>query len=174
VIKLSRIGHVNLRVADQARSRWFYSEVLGFRVVEEDPDHGGVFMTLGENFHTLDISQHPEPASAQRLRHGQIGLLHIAFQVDSYAALRDAYVQLLEHGIAIDHATNHVNQRSIYFQDPDGNQLEIYYEIPGSLQLFAGGRRQDENERLPVSGPGEPLPEWLLEHWPAGETSGQG
>ena len=51
-------------------------------------------------------------------------------------ALREAYVRLLEHGIEIDHATNHANQRSIYFKDPDGNGMEIYFEIPEAKRLF--------------------------------------
>ncbi len=58
MIKLKGIGHVNLRVADQEVSKRFYRDVLGFVIAEEDPEHGGVFMTLGENFHTLDIGQH--------------------------------------------------------------------------------------------------------------------
>jgi len=66
MIKLTGIGHVLLRVADQEASKRFYRDVLGFVIAEEDPEHGGVFMTLGENFHTLDIGQHPSPETAQR------------------------------------------------------------------------------------------------------------
>jgi hypothetical protein len=65
-------------------------------------------------------------------------------------------------------AANHVNQRSFYFADPDGNVLEIYYELPYALELFPDGRA-DEDEVLPVSGPDEPLPHWLIEDWPAPE-----
>ena len=168
MIKLKGIGHVNLRVADQEVSKRFYRDFLGFVIAEEDPDHGGVFMTLGENFHTLDIGQHPAPDEAQRPQRGQIGLGHIAFQVGSYAALRDAYAHLVQSGVAIMRATNHVNQRSFYFADPDGNTLEIYYEMPHALQLFADGRT-DPDEALPVSSPDEPLPAWLLEDWPGPE-----
>jgi catechol 2,3-dioxygenase len=168
MIKLKGIGHVNLRVADQEASKRFYRDVLGFLIAEEDPEHGGVFMTLGENFHTLDIGQHPEPETAQRPQRGQIGLGHIAFQVGSYAALRDAYTHLVGKGVAILRATNHINQRSFYFADPDGNTLEIYYELPHALELFSGGR-DDHDEALHVSGPGEPLPGWLLEDWPGPE-----
>jgi catechol-2,3-dioxygenase len=168
MIKLTGIGHVLLRVADEAASKRFYREVLGFRIAEEDPEHGGVFMTLGENFHTLDIAQHPAPENAPRPRRSQIGLAHIAFQVGSYAALREAYKHLIESGVEIMRATNHVNQRSIYFSDPDGNVLEIYYEMPRALELFADGRG-DEDEALPVSGPGDPLPQWLFEDWPPPE-----
>jgi catechol 2,3-dioxygenase len=168
VIKLKGIGHVNLRVADQEASKRFYRDTLGFAIAEEDPDHGGVFMTLGENFHTLDIGQHPAPTAAQRPRRDQIGLAHIAFQVGNYQALREAYTHLVDHGVTILRATNHVNQRSFYFADPDGNTLEIYYEMPHALELFADGRA-DEDEALLVSGKGEPLPAWLLEDWPGPE-----
>jgi catechol 2,3-dioxygenase len=110
----------------------------------------------------------PTRKDAPRPQRGQIGLAHIAFQVGSYAALRDAYAHLLENGVEIMRATNHVNQRSIYFADPDGNVLEIYYEMPHALELFANGR-SDEDEALPVSGRNDPLPQWLLEDWPAPE-----
>jgi catechol-2,3-dioxygenase len=168
MIKLNGIGHVLLRVADQEASKRFYCDALGFAVAEEDPEHGGVFMTLGETFHTLDITQHPAPEAAPRPERGQIGLGHIAFRVGNYAALRDAYAHLLDHGVEIQRATNHVNQRSIYFADPDGNTLEIYYELPEAPQLFADGR-DDKDEALPISGRGDPLPNWLLEDWPAPE-----
>jgi catechol 2,3-dioxygenase len=172
VIQLKGIGHVNLRVADQEASKRFYRELLGFAIAEEDPDHGGVFMTLGENFHTLDIGQHPAPLEAQRPRRDQIGLGHIAFQVGSYAALRDAYTHLVQNAVIILRATNHVNQRSFYFADPDGNTLEIYYEVPHALELFADGR-SDEDEALPVSGKGDPLPRWLFEDWPGPEITAE-
>jgi catechol-2,3-dioxygenase len=168
MIKLKGIGHVNLRVADQEVSKRFYRDVLGFVIAEEDPEHGGVFMTLGDNFHTLDIGQHPSPETAQRPQRGQVGLGHIAFQVGSYAALRDAYTHLVDNGVEILRATNHVNQRSFYFADPDGNTLEIYYELPHALELFRGGRA-DEDEALEVGGRGAPLPNWLLEDWPGPE-----
>jgi catechol 2,3-dioxygenase len=168
MIKLTGIGHVNLRVADQEVSKRFYSDVLGFLIAEEDPEHGGVFMTLGHNFHTLDIGQHPSPADAPRPQRGQIGLAHIAFQVGTYAALREAHLHLVNHGVQIMRAANHVNQRSIYFADPDGNVLEIYYELPYALELFPNGRT-DQDEALAVSGTDDPLPDWLLEDWPAPE-----
>jgi catechol-2,3-dioxygenase len=163
VIKLAGIGHVNFRVADQERSKRFYTEVLGFQVSEEDPVHGGVFLTLGENFHTVDVSDGGGLMAAQPRTPG---LSHVAFRVESIPALREAYIWLLDHGIAIDHAVDHVSQRSIYFQDPDGIRLEIYYEVPEALRIFRDGRG-DEDVPLPVSRPGEPVPPWLFEDdWP--------
>ena len=135
MIKLAGIGHVLLRVTDAEASKRFYRDALGFSVAEQDPEHGGVFMTLGDGFHALDIVQHPGPTDAVRPEPGQLGLIHIAFKVDSYAALRDAYAHLLASGAEIQRAVDHVCQRSIYFTDPDGNGLEIYYEMRDALTL---------------------------------------
>ena len=165
MIKLAGIGHVLLRVTDEEASKRFYRDALGFRVAEQDPEHGGVFMTLGDGFHTLDITQHPAPQDAARQERGGLGLVHIAFKVASYAALREAYAHLLDSGVEIQRAIDHVCQRSVYFTDPDGNGLEIYYEMPNALSLFPNGRG-DEDERLPLSAAGDPLPQWLAEEWP--------
>src|SRR5579862_2443449 len=165
MIKLAGIGHVLFRVADEEASKRFYRDVLGFEIAEQDPEHGGVFMTLGDGFHTIDITQHPEPASARRPERGELGLVHVAFKVASYAALRDAYAHLLAQGVTILRATDHICQRSVYFTDLDGNGLEIYYEMPGALSLFPNGRG-DEDEALPLTGNGDPLPAWLAEEWP--------
>lgn len=167
MIRLKKIGHVLLRVADLGRSRAFYHDVLGFRIAEEDPGHGNdCFMTLGGDFHTLDLVQHSSPETAGRPERTQIGLGHIAFQVASYDALREAYATLLEHGVEIERAIDHVNQRSIYFSDPDGNRLEIYYEMSGALERFPEGRG-DRDYQLAVTRAGEPLPSWLSERWPS-------
>ena len=61
---------------------------------------------------------------------------------------------------------DHNSQRSLYFGDPDGNGLEIYFEVPNALTVFADGRH-DEDRLLPLSKRGEPLPDWLREEWPA-------
>jgi catechol 2,3-dioxygenase len=169
MINLSSIGHVLLRVTDEEASKRFYRDVLGFRIAEQDPEHGGVFMTLGDGFHTIDIAQHPAPQDVPRPKHGQLGLAHIAFKVASYEALRDAYAHLLNNGVEIQRAADHVCQRSIYFNDPDGNGLEIYYEMPRALHLFPNGRG-DEDEVLPLTRAGDQLPQWLVEAWPGPEA----
>ena len=165
-MKVKKIGHIALRVADEERSKRFYCDVLGFRVSEEDPEHGGVFMTLGDDFHTVDLFPHPDAANASKPAGSQIGLAHMAFQVGTYPELREVYCSLMEHGVAVTRAVDHVSQRSIYFADPDGNGLEVYYERPDALARWEGTGRGDEDAPLPLSNPGEALPAWLDEAWP--------
>ena len=147
MIELKRIGHVLLRVADVERSRKFYTEILGFQVMEEDPDHGGIFMALEGHAHTLDLFPAQDPEAAPRPPLDAVGVHHVAFQVESDEALRAAYFTLREHGVDIARAVDHVSQKSIYFHDPDGNLLEIYYELPNARELFRQGRH-DRDEPL--------------------------
>ena len=140
MIRLAGIGHVLLRVLDLERSKKFYSEVLGFHVLEEDPEHGGTFMALPGQSHAIDLFAVKDPAAAERQTPGVRGLGHIAFRVESEAALKEAYATLKEHGVEVLRSIDHVSQRSVYFHDPDGNTLEIYYELPDALEIFARGR----------------------------------
>jgi catechol-2,3-dioxygenase len=140
MIRLKEIGHVLLRVLDLERSKKFYAEVLGFRVLEEDPEHGGTFMALEGQSHAIDLFPVQDAEAARQQAPGVRGLGHIAFRVESEAALREAYATLGEHGVEVTRTIDHVSQKSIYFNDPDGNTLEIYYERPDALQIFAQGR----------------------------------
>ena len=148
MIRLKEIGHVLLRVLDLERSKKFYSEVLGFQVLEEDPAHGGTFMALPGQSHAIDLFQVKDVEAAGRQTPGIRGLGHIAFRVDSEDALKDAYAALREHGVEITRTIDHVSQKSVYFDDPDGNTLEIYYELPDALELFARGR---EDRDVPLT-----------------------
>ena len=147
MIQLSRLGHVLLRVANIEHSKAFYSKTLGFEVVEEDPEHGGVFMSLGEHGHTLDLVQADQPQTTAPFSPHRVGVHHIAFMVDSEAALKEAYFSLQEQGVEVVRAIDHVSQKSIYFNDPDGNRLEIYYELPNAPEMFRQGRG-DRDEPL--------------------------
>jgi catechol 2,3-dioxygenase len=140
MIQLAGLGHVLLRVLDLERAKAFYS-LLGFRVLEEDPEHGGTFMALPGQSHAIDLFAVKDPAAAAGQTPGVRGLGHIAFRVDSEAALKDAYAALRAHEVAITRTIDHVSQKSIYFRDPDGNLLEIYYELPNAEELFREGRQ---------------------------------
>jgi len=140
MVRLKELGHILLRVLDLDRSKKFYSEVLGVKILEEDPAHGGTFMALEGQSHAIDLFQVKDADAALRQTPGVRGLGHIAFRVESEEDLKDAYASLQQHGVEITRTIDHVSQKSIYFNDPDGNTLEIYYELPDALEMFARGR----------------------------------
>ena len=148
-MQLTKIGHVLIAVHDLARSRDFYTRVLGFEVLEEDPDHGGVFLTIGEGTHVVDLvalpgsQPRPIPQTIAEFR-PSLGIGHAAFQVASARELRRAYFELIDNQIPVLAAVDHESQESIYFCDPDGNMLEIYWERPTAREIFRQGRKDQD------------------------------
>ncbi len=148
-MRLTGIGHVLIAVHDLARSKDFYTRVLGFDVLEEDPDHGGVFMTIGEGTHMIDLvplpgtEPPPVPQTITELK-PSLGFGHVAFPVESARDLRRAYFELIDHQVRVLAAIDHESQESIYFCDPDGNVLEIYWERPDAREIFQRGRKDQD------------------------------
>jgi len=147
-MRLRSLGHVLLCVSDVERAKAFYTGVLGFEIIEEDPDHGGVFMALGEGTHAIDLvgiggEAPPQPRSFEDVR-PKLGLGHIAFLVEDQAAFSDAVDALRAKGVAILGIGDHASQESVYFCDPDANVLEIYWERADAREMFARGREDKD------------------------------
>jgi len=127
MIRPNKVGHVVLKVRDVARAEQFYTEVLGFEVVMRLKRPRGVFFTLGEQHH--DIAVLEMPADAEPVKDNQVGLHHVALQVGSFADLQECYRTLKAHNVRITATIDHLITKSIYFEDPDGNGLELYCEV---------------------------------------------
>ena len=149
MIKLQRLGHVLIAVRDVERSKDFYTRILGFKVLEQDPKHGGVFLSIDGLGNTLDLFQCTDPdavasSDSDPASLNGLGVKHTAFAVETEDDLRDAYQALQSAGVVILRAVDHVSQKSIYFHDPDRNLLEIVWERPDALEIFARGRGDED------------------------------
>src|SRR4029077_21058905 len=87
MMELKEIGHILLRVLDLERSKKFYSEVLGFHVLEEDPEQGVTFMAPPGDSHAIDVCQVKDTELAGKQTPGVRGLGHLAFRVEDEEAL---------------------------------------------------------------------------------------
>src|SRR3981081_3222184 len=155
MIKLQRLGHVLISVRDLEQSKDFYTRILGFKVLEQDPEHGGLFLAIGGLGNTLDLFQCTNPdafASSDADPGGRSGLgfRDSALPVGTEDALWDASFALQATGVAILRAIDHVSQKSIYFHDPDRHLLDIVWEQTDALEIFAKGRG-DEDKPLTFS-----------------------
>lgn len=155
MIKLQRLGHVLMAVRDLEVSKKFYMGLLGFKLLEQDPEHGGVFLSIGSYGNTLDLfpSTAPDagpPSASTGDSMSGLGVKHIAFAVETEEDLKAAYFALEDAGVKIQRALDHESQKSVYFHDPDGNLLEIVWERPDALAIFAKGRG-DNDESISFS-----------------------
>jgi catechol 2,3-dioxygenase len=124
MVKPKQVGHLVINVTDVDASTKFYTEILGFDIAVSRP--GATFLTCGEIHHDLALFQASDDSPA--VGKGHIGLNHFAVQVEDHESLRDLYHTLLEHDVKVDRTTDHGMTGSVYFEDPDGNGIEFYYD----------------------------------------------
>ena len=126
---LDRPAHLGLRhLALYARSfaamTRFYVDLLGFRV-EWEPDPDTVYLTSGAD--NLALHRAPETVEGGRDALEHLGLLvRVPQEVDAWASFLEG------HGITLlTQPRNHRDgARSFYFQDPDGNRIQIIHHPP--------------------------------------------
>src|SRR5262245_37654845 len=128
-IPVARLNHAVLFVRDATLASEFYSRVFGFEVVGSEMGGQAVFMRspIGDNHHDLGLfSVGP---NAPRPARGSVGLYHLAWEVPRIEDLADAARTLSDAG-ALGGASDHGVSKSLYGQDPDGNEFEIMWRVP--------------------------------------------
>jgi catechol 2,3-dioxygenase len=134
MIQPERIGHVVIKVRNLERSAKFYREVMGLQLMKMEPGMG-FFASDGRDHHEIAAMEVGPDAPVPAPR--AIGLSHIAFRLRDEAHLRAAYADLKAHDVRIITAVNHGVTKSVYFEDPDGNQLEVYCDgMPEEIAKF--------------------------------------
>ena len=119
--------HLRLTVADPARSRAFYTGLLGFEVLMEFPD--GVLVSNGTVL--IGLRTAPDPsrvASGERADPNRVGLDHLALSVASRADIEAAARLFDERGVKHGEIEDLGGAFGLYvmmFEDPDGIQLEL-------------------------------------------------
>jgi len=126
MIQAHKLGHIVLKVRDAGKSKDFYTQTLGLKVAHEDLKRGTVFLSFGREHHELALFQLAtgEPPSA-----AQPGLHHMAWRLQNFEELREAYKELKAMGVPVESTVEHNVTRSVYFPDPDGNRVELYCDM---------------------------------------------
>jgi glyoxylase I family protein len=123
----NRIHHAAIICSDYARSRRFYTEVLGLRIIAENyraqRDSYKLDLALpdGSQIELFSFPNAPGRPSYPEA----CGLRHLAFAVDDLQAC----LQHLEaRGVAVEpvRTDEYTGRRYTFFADPDGLPLELY------------------------------------------------
>ena len=127
-IPISTIHHLALTVTDTARSKDFYTNILGFKHIVDL----GERVLVGNDMVIIALLPPPDPSQAipnDRFNENRLGLDHLSFSVASRADLEAAVKLFDEHGVS----HGEINDLGefglpIYvmaFRDPDNVQLEL-------------------------------------------------
>lgn len=126
---IARLNHAVLYVRDAPAAMAFYRDVLGFSVVESMGDRAFFLRANGsENHHDLGLfgigASAPPPTRGER-----VGLYHLAWEVTNLPDLVEVQAALANAG-ALTGASDHGSSLSLYAQDPDGNEFEVFWMVP--------------------------------------------
>jgi catechol-2,3-dioxygenase len=137
-MEVQELGHIVLYVRNVERSATFYRDVLGWRQILPAKDGGGPGFPIaafaapsGRTHHELlliEVGEDAAPVPGGR----RVGMYHFGLKIgDSDDALRDALRQLEGAGATVVGASDHTVTHSLYIEDPDGNEIELYVDVPG-------------------------------------------
>ena len=129
-LQITKLHHVAIICSDYARSKRFYTEVLGLPVITEtyraarDSYKLDLALPDGSQIELFSFPGAPPRPSYPEAQ----GLRHLAFGVaDVQAAAEQLQAQGIEvEGIRVDEITG---QRFTFFADPDGLPLELYESV---------------------------------------------
>lgn len=120
--KVAGLGHIGIWVQDLEKMSDFYQRVLGLN--QSDRGHGGrtemVFLSARDR-----LSEHHETVLAPG---GEKAPQQISYYVNSLDELKAFHQVLLRENVHIIETVSHGYALGIYFLDPEGNRLEIYWK----------------------------------------------
>ncbi|RBM31432.1 VOC family protein [Vibrio tarriae] len=124
---LKRIHHAAIICSDYPRSKAFYTEILGLRVIAENyraaRDSYKLDLALpdGSQIELFSFPNAPERPSFPEAQ----GLRHLAFVVDDVAKIK---AQLEQQGVSVEpiRIDEYTGKAYTFFADPDGLPLELY------------------------------------------------
>lgn len=139
----SKLAHVVLRTNNFNAMVDYYRTFLGAQVIYEN----GIlaFLSYDDEHHRIAIIQVP---GTQAKITSSCGLEHVAFTFDSLSDLLLAYRQRKQKAILPLWPVNHGPTTSIYYRDPDGNQIETQvdnFEDPDEATAFMQSKEFAEN-----------------------------
>ncbi|MEO7349536.1 MAG: VOC family protein [Terrimesophilobacter sp.] len=129
------MGAVALKVANLDAMTAFYRDGVGLDVLAQDGDS----VILGSDTEPLVILEH-----SPLLKHaaaGAAGLFHTALLFDTQAALARALRSVsTKFPGSFTGSSDHLVSEALYFDDPEGNGVELYWDRPRSSWLRNGSR----------------------------------
>ena len=177
VMTSPKISHLIFNTANyEAMKRW-YLDVFEATIGVETSDHSACFLQTDEHHHRIgmfNVAKTDESVAMTAPGSGDASALsrlnHLAFEYPTLAELFETYERLAGSSILPTVSMNHGPTMSVYYQDPDRNVVELFYDTRYTedqlAEFYAGGDRYvlsaipfDPAEKLAELRGGKPVTE---------------
>lgn len=138
--KPSSIHHAAYRCRDAEQTRWFYEDILGFKLTaalvfdeisgtDLKREYMHLFFEMPDgNF--IAFFDEPDNAAPAKFEHRDGLDLHVAFEIDAEEDLQKWRQRIKEAGVKCAGPIDHGFISSIYCYDPNGIQVELACKKP--------------------------------------------
>ena len=123
--QVEALGHVGIYADDLMKQRDFYTRVIGLKIADEDLDERGM------TFLSADPEREHHEFVLMKGRISDEGnkvIQQISFIVPTLDDLKEYHQRLKAENVQIDRIVSHGNAFGMYFFDPEGNRIELYYK----------------------------------------------
>ena len=127
MLTLNKVHHTAIICSDYQKSKNFYTQILGLKVIQEiyrkERDSYKLDLALNENY-IIELFSFPNPPQRPS-RPESCGLRHLAFEVNDIEQTREFLVEnnISAESIRID---EHTEKRFFFIADPDDLPIEFY------------------------------------------------
>lgn len=126
---MTELGHYVLYVREIQSMVDFYTKVVGLDVAGETFGGRAVALTGGRTHHELLLIEVGEASGP--LQGHRIGLYHVGWCIgQNDDQLREALERCKAANVPIVGLSDHGISHSLYILDPNGNEIELYVDVP--------------------------------------------
>ena len=128
-MKIKAIHHIAILTDDYEKSKKFYTELLGFKIIKETyrEERKSYKLDLSINGHyQVELFSFPDYRERASFPEAK-GLRHLAFTVED---IESSAKELQEKGVKVESVRidELTGKKFIFFYDPNGQPLELYEE----------------------------------------------
>ncbi len=147
-----RLAHVALSAKDPVAQARFYQEMFGMELVGGTKTGSNAFVASNPEEENHDLAFFRDNPHAA----------HIGLRVETPQELLAMYARVKERGLTIQYTWNHGFALAMYFSDPEGNTIEVYwptgrqdYQPPYVENLVLEGQTAEGLRQLVAAMPGQ-------------------
>ncbi|MFS0782610.1 VOC family protein [Bacillus sp. 1P06AnD] len=140
------IKQVRLTITNLEKSLHFYSDFLGFKVLRKTEKEADLGVEGSRAILTL---LQPDGATPKEAR--TAGLYHFAILLPSRKELGKFLLHMAKANYPLG-AGDHLVSEALYFDDPDGNGIEVYCDRPALDWTWKGGQVEMAMNQLDAEG----------------------
>ena len=120
---IRKLGHVGIWAKDFDKLRDFYANVVGLHISDQTEDAAFLSSDPKREHHELVVFRASQPEQHTSVQ-------QISFSCESLEDVIAYYKRFKAHDVKFSRVTSHGNAVGLYFYDPEGNRIEVYWTTP--------------------------------------------